>query len=112
MKECPKCGSRNILADRSCKPCGFRPLGPVPGSGDWDVERTHGRLCKVQYDVGCKEADEYCDKLRADGWKAWSVSSDGKRVTEVFYLPYTNTAHERQLPSQNAPDQATARRKP
>ena len=78
-------------------------LGAMTGSGDWDVERTHGRLCKVQYDVGCKEADEYCDKLRADGWKAWSVSSDGKRVTEVFYLPYTNTAHERQLPSQNEP---------
>ena len=74
----------------------------MPGSGDWDVERTHGRLCKVQYDVGCTEADKYCDQLRKEGWKAWSVSSDGKRVTEVFYLRYTNTAHERQLPSQNA----------
>lgn len=32
MNKCPKCGSRHILADRSCKPCGWRPLGPVPGS--------------------------------------------------------------------------------
>lgn len=58
--------------------------GPVPRSADWDVERTHGRLCKVQYDVGCTEADQYCDQLRKEGWKAWSVSSDGKRVTESW----------------------------
>jgi len=32
MNECPKCGSRQILPDRSCKPCGWRPLGPVAGS--------------------------------------------------------------------------------
>lgn len=68
------------------------------GGGEWDVERTQGRLVKVQYDVGCKDADQYCAKLRAAGWKIWSLASDGKRVTEVFYLPYTNTNHGQALP--------------
>lgn len=70
------------------------------GGGEWDVERTQGRLVKIQYDVGCRAADQYCDKLRKEGWKAWAISSDGKKVIEVFYLPYTNTNHGQALPSQ------------
>jgi len=68
-------------------------------SGSWELERTHGRLVKCIYENGCAEAEEYLRKLRADGWKAWSLSSDGKRITEVLTLPYTNTAHEKLLPA-------------
>lgn len=71
----------------------------IIGGGEWDVERTNGRLAKVQYDTGCREAEQYCAKLRAERWQAWSIASDGKKVTEVFYLPYTNTNHGQALPS-------------
>ena len=67
--------------------------------GEWDVERTHGRLTKVQYDIGCLEAEQYCAKLRSEGWRAWSIASDAKKITEVFYLPYTNTNQGQSLPS-------------
>ena len=71
----------------------------IIGGGEWDIERTHGRLAKVQYDIGCREAEQCCAKLRAEGWQARSIASDGKKVTEVFYLPYTNTNHGQALPS-------------
>jgi hypothetical protein len=67
--------------------------------GNWDVQRTHGRLAKVEYDAWSEEAKSYCAKLRAQGWKTWSIASDGRRITEVFYLPYTNTNHGQDLPS-------------
>lgn len=70
----------------------------IIGGGEWDIERTHGRLAKVQYDIGCKDAEEYAGKLRKEGWKSWSLEVNGTRVTEVMHLPYTNTAHQNALP--------------
>ncbi|MEI6703420.1 MAG: hypothetical protein WCL71_07780 [Deltaproteobacteria bacterium] len=76
--------------------CG--PLRAASRSGSWELERTHGRLVRCIYENGCAEAEAYLQNLRADGWKAWSLSSVGNHVTEVLTLPYTNTSHEKLLP--------------
>lgn len=90
MKECPKCGSRNILADRSCKPCGWRPLGPVPGSGDWDVERTHGRLCKQRKETNYMETPKSKRPARCSR-PTCSPSLKPQRIDkDTWYYEYKN----------------------
>lgn len=95
------------LLSETCIPCAICPtakekandrLALTAGSGSWDVDRTHGRLVKITYHIGCKDAEEYAGKLRKEGWKAWSLEVNGNRVAEVMHLPYTNTAHQKALP--------------
>ena len=91
MSECPKCGSRNILADRSCKPCGWRPLGPVPGSVirvryRVDVQSVSGRWDNVEI-----RDDEAIARRDEAEWRSW-MNENRKTWKAVRIVKETTTA--------------------